>query len=745
MSYTAFLRWTLIIGLCAIPFIAFIIAGSNGVPAMFFPYITGKNFIFRILVELLLLAYIVLAVKEPAYRPKASHIMWAVGAFVLWMAFATILSVDPIKSFWSNFERMDGYITVIHLLALFIVAGAVLTANKWWDNFFRVSIAVGAIQGIYALLQVFNLFGLAPSSQSGVRADTTFGNATYLAVFMLFNIFFTFYMMARDRRSSTMLTLYGMALLLELPALYYTETRGALLGLVGGFIVAALYMAVRTREMEYKNLRRASWIALGAVAVLVVAFLMVKDTAFVRNSPGLGRLASISLQDSTTQARLFYIWPTAIQGALERPVAGWGQENFNFIFNEHYNPAMYAQEQWFDRAHNEFLDWLVAGGVPAFLLYLSLFLLAAWAIVRSQELSTPEQGILLGLLAAYAFNNLFVFDNLMSIAYFFLLLAYLHGLSWRVLPRYMLWLKPTSDHTVAVVAPIVAIVVLSGAWMLNSSGMARAQSIITALQSTDPATGVARPIDKSFAAFKAVFDGGALGRQEAVEQLFQFAGAVQASASASPELKQDVYTFTRQQGDAMLAERKNDARLELFESIFLSQYGKYDDALKHLENAAILSPGKQQVLFQEGQTYLQKGDTASALADYKKAYDLAPDYDQAIFYYAGALYSTHQDAQADALLIKHFGTTTVDNDQLVQIYSSTKQYAKLIAIWEARAAKSPNDENVHVQLASAYFSSGNTAKAISELEIVAKLNPAAAGQVQALISQIKSGALTPGQ
>jgi len=76
--------------------------------------------------------------------------------------------------------------------------------------------------------------------------------------------------------------------------------------------------------------------------------------------------------------------------------------------------------------HDQFLDWLIAGGLPAFLLYLSFFVLAAMMIWRS-ELSVPEQGLLFGLLAAYGFNNLTVFDDIMSSVYFFLILAFVHS------------------------------------------------------------------------------------------------------------------------------------------------------------------------------------------------------------------------------------------------------------------------------------------------------------------------------
>ena len=172
MNYTKVLRWALIIGLCLVPFTAFIVADgthSFGIN-MFFPYITGKNFAFRILVEALLAAYVLLAIREPKYRPRSSSVMWAFGGLVAWMLLATIFSVDPSKSFWSNFERMDGYITLLHMFVLFIIASTVLTVEKWWEKFFQVSVAasvyifVGAAQLFYTLApEVRQVWGIDPS------------------------------------------------------------------------------------------------------------------------------------------------------------------------------------------------------------------------------------------------------------------------------------------------------------------------------------------------------------------------------------------------------------------------------------------------------------------------------------------------------------------------------------------------------------------------------------------------------
>ena len=741
MSYTSYLRWGILTGLFALLFIPFLIANGSFLPNMFFPYITGKNFAFRIIVEIILLLYVILAIREPQYRPKSSALMWAFGAFVLWMGLATILSVDPVKSFWSNFERMEGYLGLLHLFALFIVGSAVLTASGLWRRFFQVSVAASVIMGCHGLLQIMNVAAI--SSQSGSRVDTTFGNAIYTGVYMLFNIFITLFLLVREGKSKLMQAVYGIALVLQFTTLIYTQSRGPVLGTIGGLLIAAIYIAIMARGVEWQSLRRASYGVLGAIVLLVGAVYLARDTAFVQSSPALNRLASVSLNDATVQSRLLYIWPMAIEGFQERPIVGWGQENFSFVFNAHYAPEMYGQEQWFDRAHNQFLDWLVAGGFPAFLLYLSFFLLSAWAILRSDKLLVPEQGVLLGLLAAYGFHSIFVFDNVMSGIYFYLILAFAHSLSWRQLPRFMVFSKPANDRVVAIVTPIAAVLILGGSWYFNANGIARAQGIIEAISPNNPTTGAAATPQEKLDAFKATLAQGELGRQETVEQLFQYAASVASSDSLSPDLKQEVYALAKDEGTALMEERREDARLHSFMGLLHVQYREFDDAEENYKKALELSPNKQSILFQLGEVYLRQGNTQDALAVFKQAYDAEPKYEQALIMYAGALYFAGQRTAADALLTERFGSTLVDNEQLMQIYGNLGLHDRVVAIWKKRVDADPENPNLRISLASAYFAAGNTALTVAELQKAAQLNPAAAAQIQQLIAQIQSGALKP--
>src|SRR3990167_2849182 len=121
MRIESILKYFIFGGLFLILFLPLYVSDS-----MFFPFITGKNFAFRIIVELITGAWIILALRVPAYRPKKSLILYALGALVAIMAVADVLSENPFKSFWSNYERMEGFVALAHFFAYFIVASSVL-------------------------------------------------------------------------------------------------------------------------------------------------------------------------------------------------------------------------------------------------------------------------------------------------------------------------------------------------------------------------------------------------------------------------------------------------------------------------------------------------------------------------------------------------------------------------------------------------------------------------------------------
>jgi tetratricopeptide (TPR) repeat protein len=111
---------------------------------------------------------------------------------------------------------------------------------------------------------------------------------------------------------------------------------------------------------------------------------------------------------------------------------GVGPENYYFISNKYYNPAIYQYDpSWFDKPHNYLIEVLVTSGIFGFAAYLGLLvfsLWALWAAFRRQILLLPEFCLLVCGLIVYQIQNLFVFDTVGASMAFFIyigLMAYL--------------------------------------------------------------------------------------------------------------------------------------------------------------------------------------------------------------------------------------------------------------------------------------------------------------------------------
>src|SRR3989344_5332839 len=298
------LGWTVLASIFLLTLIPFYIAQS-----LFFPFITGKNFSFRILVEIMTAGWLALALVYPAYRPRRSWILAVFAVFVVVVALADAFGAYPFKSFWSNYERMDGWVTLAHLFML-VVASSMLNTGKLWKAFLQTELVMSLAVAAYGFMQLFGIVSLTAGFSSLERLDATFGNPIYLAVYMLFNAFIAALLWAQawDRSApGSRLGLsfaYGTALGIDCFVVLLTGTRGTILGLIGGILVAAILIALLGRGSHTRLARAALGIVIGIV-ILSLGFFFVRDSAWVQRVGFLNRLATISTTDSTPKARFY--------------------------------------------------------------------------------------------------------------------------------------------------------------------------------------------------------------------------------------------------------------------------------------------------------------------------------------------------------------------------------------------------------------------------------------------------------
>lgn len=715
MATDKLVRISLISGIFLVAFIPFVVPLS-----MFFPFITGKNFLFRVLVEILFGLFLILAVRDANYRPRFS---WLLGAFLFFIAavgLADLFSENPYKSFWSNYERMEGYVTFLHLFAYFVIAATILKTEKIWERLLQTWIGLSIVMGLYAVLQYA---GVLDIHQSTSRLDGTLGNATYLAIYAVLNLFLAAFLFLRHP-SRLLRSLYVFSIILNLFVLYQTQTRGAILGFVGGAFITTIGIAIF--ERENRQMRRWAIGGLSALLILVAVFFAIRETSFVKSQPTLQRLASISLTDVSSNAR-YYIWGLAFEGFKERPILGWGQESFNYVFNKYYDPKLYAQEQWFDRTHNVVLDWLISAGILGLLGYLSLYFLALYYVWRKGEFSFPERAVLTGMLAAYFFHNLFVFDNLVSLLMFGTFLAYLHSHATRSLPLRAASLPPRASLAVGVV-PVALALSLLLVYMLNWNAYRANVTLIKAVSAQNNPS-------EALSFFKKALAYDSFGGQEIREQLMQYAMAIRPAQGVPDALKQEVFTLTSDEMQKMIAQAPNDTRHRLFFGTVLDVYGQGAQAEAELLKALETSPRKQTVLFQLGTHYVNVGNTAKALEIFKQAYDAAPEYPEAKLIYAmGAIY-TGNLALSDQIL----GNQVIADDRLLRAYVAARQYDKAVEVAKARIAQDQSNGDLLLNLAAVYYQAGRRQEAIDVINAIIAARPDFKAQGEMLIEQIRTG------
>ncbi|MEN9614161.1 MAG: hypothetical protein RLZZ347_468 [Candidatus Parcubacteria bacterium] len=729
MNTNTFLKNTAITGLFVSLFIPLIVFNSS-----FFPFITGKNIAFRAITDIVFACWVILAVREPLFRPKKSWLTYAIGIFTACILVSDLLGPNPVKSLLSNFERMEGWITLIHFAMYYLVLTSIFTTQKLWERFFQVSILVSLITAVYGF---FQLAGKIVINQGGARLDATFGNATYFAVFMLFNIFFAILCLLRayhtpikDKVRTFLLGYTAVAVVLDSIILFYTATRGTTLGLIGGLILAMLLIAIF--EKEKMVLRKISAGILVCLVVVSGTLFLMRDSAWVKASPSLGRLTSITLADGHAR---FMVWGMAFEGFKEKPILGWGQENFNFVFNKYYNPGMWGQEQWFDRTHDIFFDWLISGGIVGLLIYLSFFVLALYYLWHKNRgffnFSVTEKALLTGLLAGYFFHNIFVFDNLVSYMLFATLLAYLSRTGSEGEGCIGGTTEVASDIANSVWAPSVIVVLCVVLWVGSIRPMISGTALIDAIRpQASGATG-------NLESFKKVLDMG-FAKPEIREQLMQTALAIQ-GANVDLKTKKDFVDLARAEFEKQLVEVPGDARYELFYGMFLNRLHLYDDALVHLKRASELSPKKQTIIFELASTYLGAGQYDQALPILKYAYELDPQYVEArIIYAIGALY-TKNNTLATSLLKDIPAEQLATDDRLLGTYITLGNFAQVAEIWKFRVAQDPKNPQAHLSLAAAYLKAGRRADAVKEIQTTIDLNPALKQQGEFYINEIKAG------
>lgn len=395
-----------------------------------FPFIVPKIIIFRSITLLMLGAYIaLLASNWQYYKPKLTPINITVLLFFLSFSISTFVGVDPYKSFWDNHERMLGLFTIFHYTAYYFIITS--TTKNWtdWKFFLRMFLGAGTILMFIGFLQTYGNTNLLLNGGTE-RVSATLGNSIYFSAYGMFLFFIGYLLTIKEKTSKFWKYFAIIGMSFGFGGIFWGGTRSALLGVVVGLFVLLCIYLVFLKGYGKIRLRLLGLIILG---VLIFAGLFLfRQTIFVQNIPAVGRLVNTNVTGGSAETRIM-AWEIAYKGWKEKPVFGWGPNNYFYTFNKYYNPKFLEHgfgETWFDNAHNILMNTLAVQGTFGILTYLSLFIVSIIVLLRSYKDGTIDIHFLVvgvAFLVGHLVNNVFVFENPTSYLYFFFFLALLNS------------------------------------------------------------------------------------------------------------------------------------------------------------------------------------------------------------------------------------------------------------------------------------------------------------------------------
>jgi O-antigen ligase len=397
----------------------------------FFPYVSARNIFFRACVLLALGLFILAATGWRNLIPRGDRTFRWMCFYALAMIISALFGASPWHSFFGEFERMGGIIAWLALLLFYVLMRTLMTED--WRIWFARGVLIIADFGV-----IFSSNGSLPGSFSAVPRSISsggaIGNGGLLGAYLLLCVVFSVYLLINERGGWRVFA--GVSAGILLTGIAFSLNRSSQLGLIAGTGVAAgTFFGLSATKRRLAGIYGA-----GAAGLLIIA--LAGSSILRREFPVLSSDLFdrwIAFAHAPVDQSRIVEWKVALKGFLDRPLLGYGSDNYSVIRSIHFDPAAYPVSgfEQFDHPHNTWLELLCTGGMLGLIVMLGIWGSAIVALrdgARSRKLRPSETALFAGALMAYAVYLTFWFFDLNSTMLFVAMLALLSAKVYGINP-----------------------------------------------------------------------------------------------------------------------------------------------------------------------------------------------------------------------------------------------------------------------------------------------------------------------
>ncbi|MEI7740980.1 MAG: O-antigen ligase family protein [bacterium] len=574
---------------------------------------------FQILVEILALVWIITMVSDNSFRPNFKNpVTVALGLYIFWLAISTFWSVDPAFSFWSTQTRMTGVVQYLHCFVWFLMLSSTL---KTWEDWKPTLFAANAV---CLLVDAIGFHNFATSMAPLVRETSIMGNAGFLATYALLHVYLAviLFLQAGSRNWKIF---YALSVLAHFAIILASGTRAAVLAISLTCILGGIYF-LRPKLGERKTYIRFTGVIL-LIGLAASAFLWLRISAPGKSIAEKFPESIYRIINTDAGGDRKALWRIAIEGIKEKPVLGWGLENYGIVFEKYFRPMTLdssLRETWYDRAHNQILEIWLALGAIGLLLYLAFWTALIRGLIVAGRLCTSDAekysiATLLLCFVAYFLNSFFIFDIPSSLVIFYALLALANSITSNTASAVVLQKKTKNESaadvragkTVAVIGLVAVFVVMYKASFLP---------MYLELKARSGREETFRNTKLSLENYKASLDTIAFTNPENAYHLADTISAAFARSMQSTEILKDHVLYAAPKMAELARAHPQNTRLQIMTAYLYRRAMVYEPALaaesyKYADRALILSP-------ERFESRMEIAETAIEAGEYQKAREL---------------------------------------------------------------------------------------------------------------------------
>lgn len=347
--------------------------------------------------------------------------------FLISQIISTIVSINPHTSLWGYYSRFHGGLvsTISYIILFYALVTHFQGQVKAIKNIVIAILSSASLISFYAILEHFGIDKHIWIQDVQSRVFSTLGQPNWLSAFLVALLPLSLFQITSAKENSTRLLHLGLSVLFLVSILYTKSQSG-----IGATVIVLLLFAIITAVQKQKS---ALLLLLVPLIVLLIIFKgdsvhrtlaslnkinpFFSDTLTIINEENKTRIGG---SDSMAIRRV--VWKGAIKLGLKYPLFGTGVETFGYSYYNVRPPAHNLTSEsdfLYNKAHNEYLNFLATSGFVGLLTYLFLIFSIIRVFLVCADVRKFRLPLLLGFISILITN--YIGFSVVNIALFFFL------------------------------------------------------------------------------------------------------------------------------------------------------------------------------------------------------------------------------------------------------------------------------------------------------------------------------------